>query len=267
MWLDGAKVARHTPIELQRELGLRHTFEELASAFPVTQAYCVLDGLGAVSSEQGWRNVGALIRALRVGYSSSPWKVLISCQQEEWNRVYQETARAASNLNLNWSSLTVSSLQVADLQAVWQAFPQLQSLRDRRDIHPIVLRPKVLDLIASKVKLGAVVDADRWVGESDVALWYWDNEVAKPPAPVVRSLAARAVAERQADELTTGIGIGGLPEGTDALIADNVLLYSNGVVSFQHDLFGDWSRLQLLIEQKNAANSFVESKLISSTLR
>ena len=82
LWIDGKTLDQGSlHVDLQRELGLTHPLEEVASSMPSTEAYCVVDGAGSISSDGGYRNLAGLIRALRVGNEGSPWHLLLVCSR------------------------------------------------------------------------------------------------------------------------------------------------------------------------------------------
>jgi len=267
LWIDGKTLdqgSRH--VDLQRELGLTHPLEEVASSMPSTEAYCVIDGSGSISSDEGYRNLAGLIRALRVGEEGSPWRLLLVCQQEEWNRIYLSASRAFGSV-LPWAKLSVEGLagegSAVELGEVWREFPQLQRLILQPDLRPLLLRPKILDLIATRLTLGIDVSTAGWVGESSIALWYWKTEIEKAPAEVTRSQVMRQLAEQQADALSPLVSASEALGVIDALVNERVLKYSQGRISFDHDLLGDWARLQVLIEKQDSLADFIRSKIVS----
>lgn len=267
LWIEGKTLdqgSRHA--DIQRELGLTHPLEEIASSMPSTEAYCVVDGAGSIFSDEGYRNLAGLIRALRVGDEGSPWRLLLVCQQEEWNRVYLATSRAFGSM-LPWAKLSVEGLagegSAAELGEVWHEFPQLQRLMLQPDLRPLLLRPKILDLIATRLALGIDVSMAGWVGESSIALWYWKTEIEKAPAEVARSQVVRQLAEQQADTLSPQVNVGEDLGVIDALVHERVLRYSQGRISFDHDLLGDWARLQVLIAKQASLADFIRSKIVS----
>ncbi len=267
LWIDGKTLdqgSRH--VDLQRELGLSHPLEEVASSVPSKEAYCVIDGAGSIFSDEGYRNLAGLIRALHAGDEGSPWRLLLVCQQEEWNRVYLAASRAFGSV-LPWAKLSVEGLagegSAAELREVWREFPQLQRLILQPDLRSLLLRPKILDLIATRLALGVDVSTAGWVGESSIALWYWKTEIEKAPAEVTRSRIVRQLAEQQADALSPQISAGEALGVIDALVNERVLRYSQERISFDHDLLGDWARLQVLIEKQGSLADFIRSKIVS----
>ena len=168
---------------------------------------------------------------------------------------------------LPWAKLSVEGLagkeSAAELEEVWRAFPQLRRLTWQPDLQSLLLRPKILDLIATRLSLGIDVSTAGWVGESSIALWYWKTEIEKAPAEVTRSQVVRQLAEQQADALSPQVSAGETLGVIDALVSERVLRHSQGKISFDHDLLGDWARLQVLIEKQADLAGFVRSKIVS----
>jgi hypothetical protein len=260
LWLAGKDIAQNQPSDLAHLLHLNHPLDEVATALTSPTAYCVIDGAGSIVTEEGYGNLVALIKALRVGEEGSAWRFLLVCQQEEWNRVFLATCRVQGK-QIDWEKGTVEEPNDEELTEVWRTFPQLLPLAMQRELKPLLSRPKILDLIACRLALGAFVSTTEWVGESSVALWFWENEVASPPAMVSRSQIMMRVAELQADMLSPEVSVNSLPSEVDTLINDRLLTSDGRSIAFQHDLYGDWARLQILIGQETTLTAFVNSKL------
>jgi hypothetical protein len=262
LWLDGKDLAQSSILQLQRELGLSHPLTEVAASLTSVTAYCVIDAAGSLSTDEGFRNAAQIIRALKPGAEDSPWHIVIVSQLEEWNRVFQDISRAYGQ-PIQWNRVAVQLLGAEDITVVVEAFPRLAPLVVQHEIKPLLLRPKILDLVASRIALGGEVQTDQWVGESSIALWFWETEVAKRPAAIARSKAALIIAETQADQLSAQVRITDAPEGTDHLVNDRILTERHSLVSFQHDLYADWARLHVLLGHRDNVVRFVEEKLIS----
>jgi|GEM_PF-5446441 len=126
-------------------------------------------------------------------------------------------------------------------------------LATRHHLAPILLRPKILDLLATRATPS---DDLGTLGESDLARWFWDREVVYGPHAALRAEAARKLAQHLADKLVadvslsalgTAVGMTGL-SGIDELAEDRVLRRAEGRVAFDHDLYADWVRARQLAD-------------------
>ena len=268
LWMDGKTLAQGKQnSELQRDLGLNHSLEKVAASTPLAQALCIVDGAGSITSSEGYQSVARLIRALSIEDESSPWRLVLVCQQEEWNRVLTEVSRTLGRL-IPWTKLSVEGLGgtgsgAEELNEVWRSFPLLQPLILQPELQSLLLRPKILDLIATRYDLGTGINTAGWIGESSIACWYWTTEIERPPAEVTRSQVVRQLAEQQAEPLSPQTVASTATNTVNDLVNERVLKFTGGRLSFEHDLLGDWSRLQVLIEKRSSLTAFVQSKIIS----
>jgi hypothetical protein len=120
-------------------------------------------------------------------------------------------------------------------------------------VQTLLLKPKVLDLLASKLSISGTVDTREWVGESDLIQWFWDTEITKSPHGAMRSLFLMSLGEKQADDLhaETPLDTFAPTDLTplDGLRQDHVCKQHEERLSFSHDLYGDWARQRKLLQQ------------------
>ena len=250
----------------QSRLGLSHPLRELLATAPAPRAYVVIDGLDRIFSEFAFQNLSVLIQALQLNVETSPWRILIPCQLEEWNRVQMQLARA-NNLTAEWRIIQVKEPSINDLDPVWKTFPALGRLRYQPQLQSLLLKPKVLDLLATKLSIGDSVDTTQWVGESNLIEWFWETEVSKQTNARVRAAFLKALGEKQADNLesetpTDTFSISDLV-GLDSLIGDRFCREREERLSFYHDLYGDWARQRILLGKANNLYEYLEPRISS----
>ncbi len=250
----------------QSRLGLSHPLRELLATAPAPRAYVVIDGLDRIFSEAAFQNLSVLIQALQLNIETSPWRILIPCQLEEWNRVQMQLARA-NNLTAEWRIIQVKEPSINDLDPVWKTFPALGRLRYQPQLQSLLLKPKVLDLLATKLSFGGSVDTTRWVGESNLIEWFWETEVSKQTNARVRAAFLKALGEKQADNLesetpTDTFSISDLVS-LDSLIGDRFCQEREERLSFYHDLYGDWARQRVLLGKANNLCEYLELRISS----
>ena len=174
VWASPQRTAEWTLTEWRSQLGLHRPVTELVSA-ATGEPLLVLDGLDRLYAPDAFDAVAEWLRAVRLADPDSPWRVVTTCTDDAWDRV--RGALEQKGVSVPAASIVNVGAPAADeLEAVWAAFPELDALRHRDHLSP-VLRPKVLDLLAwNRGRLG---DAARF-GESDVARLFWTSEVAPP---------------------------------------------------------------------------------------
>ena len=260
LWLHGRDIIRQKLGEIENHLKLRHPLEEIANATTAQYAYCVIDSTESIVGDTGFQTLSAFIRALRIGQEGSRWRLILVCQREEWTRISLEVAKF---IEYRGKIIEIDSPSFEEMSEVFREFPALSSLALQQGLDLLLRRPKIVDLVASRLVLGDNVNYQAWLGEASIACWHWDTEVAKAPDKIKRAQAMMRIAEVQADNLLADIGISEAPDGTDALLSDCLLSERNNRVAFQHDLYADWTRLQMLIQNERDVVAYINRKLTS----
>lgn len=269
LWFDAERLSSRSLAEWRRNLGLTYAFSELMGTTPAGEALLVLDGLDRLYDAGGFATVAELVAAARLGHPDSPWRLLVTCTPEEWERVRDELVSHGVVLPKE-AVVSVDLPAAGELEAVWEVFPQLGVLSTRRHLAPVLFRPKVLDLLAS-----TALDEDdlSQIGESDLAHLFWEREVIRGPNKAVRAEVARRLGEHLADNLLPDSSVSALSEvvgadqsrAIDELVRDRVLIVVDGRVSFDHDLYGDWVRARQLLDadEDGRMPAFLASRLQS----
>jgi hypothetical protein len=269
LWLDAGRLRARTFPEWRGYLGLRHSLDEIMRATPAATALLVLDGLDQLYGEADLATAAEFVRAARLDTETSPWRVLITCTPEAWDRVQADLA-SHGGLPPDLGQVNVGPPIADELTAVWSAFPQLRPLRTRPHLAPILHRPKVLDLLATRASIG---DGTAAVGESDLARWFWAHEVDYGPHAALRAAAALQLAQHFADKLVPDISASALSTavetpnllGLDELTESRVLRRVEGRIAFDHDLYADWVRVRQLVDVDEAGqlSAFIAPRLSS----
>jgi len=250
----------------EHSLGLEHSLCDPLQAATVPGGYLVIDGLDRIFSEIAFRNLSAVVHALRLDAEASPWHVLVTCQPEEWSRVQMELARV-NVLPAEWRIVEVRDLDASQLEPVWDAFPALRRLSWQPHLQRLVLKPKVLDLLASRLAVGGAADTDKWVGESDLIQWFWETEVCSGPKATARAGFVLSLAEKQADNLASATPISEFAPAdlaeVDGMIQDRLCERRDELLSFSHDLYGDWARQRILVSKAANLRQYIEPRISS----
>lgn len=265
IWLDARDGDLHDLPTLPSRLGLRAPLRELLASAPDERATLVVDGLDRVFEDRAFRHLATLLRQLRWESAASPWHLLVTCQPEDWERVQLALLRA-NVPRPGWRVLDVREPDPAELDAVWDVFPALRRLTLQPHLRSLLLKPKILDLLATRLAVGGAVDTSRWVGESDLVAWFWESEVRRPPATTRARLLMR-LGEAQADTLQARTPVDAFGDldltALDGLQSERLCEVREERVSFGHDLYGDWARQRALLAHQDALREYVGLRLIS----
>jgi hypothetical protein len=265
IWWNGGKFDVPDFSCFQNCLGLSNALRDvLTVATPF--AYLVIDGLDRIFSEAAFQNLSVLIHTLQLDVEASPWRLLIPCQLEEWDRVQRQLSRANIK-TAGWETISIKEPSIDDLEPVWRAFPALGRLKYQVQLQSLLLKPKVLDLLATKLSIGRDVDTTQWVGESNLAEWFWETEVRKEPNARMRASFLKSLGEKQADKLeaktpTDSFSSSDL-KSVDSLIRDCICKESEEHLFFCHDLYGDWARQRVLLGKSNDLHEYLEPRISS----
>ncbi len=266
LWWNAASLEVANPTVFEHTLGLTHSLQDVLAEISDPRAYVVIDGLDRVFSETSFANLSVLVRGLRLENPASPWRVLLTCQFEEWDRVQRELARAGV-LPSSWEAIQVGNLAPEDLDLVWEEFPALRRIALRPHLRALLVKPKLLDLLATRVLPGMPIDANNWVGESDLICWFWEEVVRSHQEGEMRARFLQLLGERQADSLESETPRSSFPVGdlspVDGLVRDRLCDVHDERLSFYHDLYGDWARQRILVGHADRVSEYLEKRITS----
>lgn len=238
---------------------------EVFKIVPDKTAILIIDGLDRFYNDSDLKKIALLIKACQQDIEKSPWKIIVSCQPQEWDRVQRQILRL--NVSPDWKILDINNPTNEELYPVWQKYPSLKKLSLQPHLRQFVFKPKVLDLIASRISSGGNIDLQSWVGESSLINWYWNEEIDAKHDGLRRGAIIKKVAEKLADNLiielpTTDFSFEEL-SFIEVLIRERILKQRNDRISFEHDLVADWVRQRILLEKYTQVYEYIKDKLTS----
>ncbi len=238
---------------------------EIFKVIPDQTAFLIIDALDRFYEESAFKKVALLLKACSQNIEKSPWKIIISCQPEEWLRV--QITLSKLNISANWEIINIANPSDDALKAVWERFPILRSLSLHLHLRQFVCKPKVLDLIARRLSSGGTVDPRGWVGESGLISWYWEEEIEAKPNGLRQGVILKNLAEHLADNLSielpeTEFSVNELSV-VQELIRCRILKRRNDRISFEHDLVADWTRQRILLEKYPNISEYLRDRLTS----
>ena len=269
VWLSGAELDGLAPTRLRQELGLTMAPEVLFQT-ETCPAYLVIDGMDRCFTRDGLACLRQLLEATRLEDPESTWRLVLTCDELEWARVLRVLQSEHITLP-SAATLCIGPVGAEALAPLLKQFPALGRLLGQRDVWSIFDNLKVLDLVVTRLDSGAPVDAGGWISEWQVADWWWQKEIVDGSESVSRIAAVLELATKQGDGSRASIALtelsGPARGAADALRESRCWkLVPANRVDFTHDLFGDWSRHQVLRTEAEGGERFRDFLLKRASL-
>lgn len=252
IWIRAESLNEITFTNLGQNLNLKHPFSEVLGASMGKSVTLVVDGLDRLFSDESFSTLSSILRCV---CSIHDFKILLTCQPEEWNRIKINLHDHNIDTTI-WKLYSLQELDGKEFNDVLKQFPQLSGLSRKPELQSLLYRPKILDLIASKINDPQSINVGKWVGESDFVIWFWEKYITNDSEQIQRETILKRIATTQADNLDSIVDPNSLDQAYLEFIDKNLIKsrlikrQGNGI-NFEHDSYGDWVRLQLLLEQLN----------------
>jgi hypothetical protein len=251
VWFSAAELDALSALDLRCALGLKFSLQQLFRAAANKNGYVVIDAIDRCFSDDGLQRVRQILEACALEGGESIWRVIFTCQDTEWAQVLPRLLRARVPLPQDKKSgVVVGHLTGEELAGISSRIPALRHLVSQHHLRELLIKPKVLDLIAHYFETGGQVDASSFVGESQLIAWWWQAEVQVGSKAHARAAALSEIAQRQADQMRVSIALDELSPAArdlvDELAHSRLLVVSGNRVNFAHNLYGDWARQQVL---------------------
>ena len=130
-WFDAQTLDEPNLATVEHRLSLRHNIAIIFSHITSPKALLVLDGLDRFT-EDARRNAAKLIKASRYQDVNGPWKIILTCQPEDWDA----TAATLLKLGVPLQGIKTENVDFPEpnqLKPVWEAFSDLRTLAYRRE--------------------------------------------------------------------------------------------------------------------------------------
>jgi ABC-type oligopeptide transport system ATPase subunit len=263
LWLKGELIASGYFETKKGELGIGHSLQDVLRHGHHSSGLIVLDHAERLIDPASFEELAGFLSLLNFGLHSCPWRLLLVCRDEKWDRVVMEM-RNACDFRLKWKNQRVDLPDFAELEPILTAFPALRFLAARPHLSRIMRNLKVLDLVASQMTRIDDPDTSALLTESELISWFWKSSVRVfKDGNHLNSLILK-IAKSQAD-----VGLFETPE--TELSGDELEVVTNHsdiftldddrcTVAFSHDLISDWARLRVLISNVTTHQSFIESR-------
>jgi hypothetical protein len=250
IWLTAADFEAADPSPTALESAITEAASDPAADLPV-----VLDGLDR-SFDQSARVAARILHLISEGDSS--WRAIVPCSVDAWSPL---AARLADhNRRVDWKQMEVASLSDGELHQLAARVPQLAPLLAQPDLNPVLRNFKRLDLIAQIIRPG-----ERAPTESEISVLFWSRLVERGEQRHERARLLEQLAERQAEDMQATVSRSVLSDlrALADLEADGICVVRAGRVGFVHDLYGAWSRQQLLLAHEHDLGAYLATRLDS----
>jgi len=249
-------------------------FRQIARSAPDKQPILIVDGIDRFYTEIQFKKVALIIKNIGGDEDNSPWKIIISCQPEEWQRVQANLMKF--NVSYQWQEYTIKNPDRKLFKQIWEKYPALEKLSFHLHLQQLLLKPKILDLFANRIDCSGIINTEYFdsissqkvqLGESHLISWFWNMEVINNEEGIQKSHFMKWLAKKMADDLSTSVDLSEIEFSyipfIDALIKNKTLKKRNGKVSFEHDLIADWARQRILMNQTSKIHKFLKDRLTS----
>ncbi|MCH7771255.1 MAG: ATP-binding protein, partial [Bacteroidetes bacterium] len=250
-WINSTSFENKDFAEFEISIRLDHSLQRICNSVS-NRSIAIIDAVDSLISETGFNNFIIFLKLLGVSEKNCFWKIIITCQSDDWNRIIEKIKNNFPNLNIEKYELLESSSQKI-VDEVIQKFETLFYLKRNKKIKQLLLNLKILYILISKATILNEQEVSKWVGESDVIEWYWSEVITVGEKSLVRGNIFKKLASEQGDTLLNRIPLtifdsGELSEIPN-LLKEKLCTLNEEKITFFHDLFGDWSRTKVLIGQ------------------
>ena len=266
LWFDSRSFEKIDFAAFESDLQLANSLDEVVQSLSTKKGLLVLDGLDRLYNSDSFKLLSTFLRLFDFHQEQPQWRLLITCQNQDLSRLSAKLIHTLPGISFN--EFICKPLLIEDLEPLWSSFPKASRLKYQTQLRDILGNLKILDLVATRLNLDDDIEVDRWVGESSVIEWFWNSYIKNTEQGISKSCLVQKIAEYQADNLKQRFPLSQTEQSQltiiESLIKDKIFnqTQDNSIV-FQHDLYGDWFRLQLLISHSDNLASYLKDRLVS----
>ncbi|UXE59011.1 MAG: hypothetical protein KA717_24010 [Woronichinia naegeliana WA131] len=266
LWFDSRSFEKIDFAAFESDLQLANSLDKVVQSLSTKKGLLVLDGLDRLYNTDSFKLLSTFLRLFDFHQEQPQWRLLITCQNQDLSRLSEKLIHTLPRISFN--EFICKPLLIKDLEPLWSSFPKASRLKYQTQLQDILGNLKILDLVATRLNLDDDIQVDQWVGESSVIEWFWNSYIKNTEQGISKSCLVQKVAEYQADNLKQRFPLLQTEQSQltiiEGLIKDKIFnqTQDNSIV-FQHDLYGDWFRLQLLISHSDNLASYLKDRLVS----
>lgn len=265
LWINSNSFENRDFTDFENSFKFSHTLTDICNS-SANKSTLIIDAVDNLISEVGFNNLITLLRIFNSSEKNNPWKLIISCQSDDWNRVLYRINKNIPNLNIKTHEIIETESQKI-VDEVFQKYDTLLYLKRNKKLKQILFNLKILDVLVSKASNLSEKEVSKWVGESDIVEWYWNGIIMVGERSLVRGNIFKKLASMQGDALINQISLTNFDSGElieiQNLSKEKLCVISEEKISFSHDLVGDWSRLRVIIGRQLDIEAFLSERITS----
>jgi hypothetical protein len=267
VWTKASAWPRPDAGNLAAVLGLDGLKLDLAGLFTrVTgPGLLVIDAAEACVENPHLAQLERLLALAQPKNPESPWRVVLLVRTEDWTALRLGLARKAPDLVIHVEPL--GDFEPVDVAVVTRAVPGLGPLVRQPRLETVLRKAKILSLVAEHLHAGGTMDPKDVAGESHLAQWWWTARVRTGKNAALRARAMEALAGKQAEHVQHAVRESDIDSTLLPALAelthDGICVSRGDAVAVQHDLYTDWTRLQLLIREGDKWIDYAKARLAS----
>lgn len=267
VWTKASRWPQPQAGTLANALGLEGVALDLGDIFRRVSepGVLVIDAVEHCVDTDRIAQLARVIRLARPDAANTPWRVVLLARVEDWSRVRERLAAAAPEITVHMEPLT--DFEPDDVAVIARAVPGLAALLRQPRLETVLRKPKVLALVAGHMSAGGKVESRDLAGESHLAQWWWRERVRTGAKPALRTRALEELVTKQAERVQHAVPEAAfeatLLDSFEELRRDDICVSVEQEYAVQHDLYADWTRLQILIREDERWTAYASTRLDS----
>ena len=259
LWFDAADLEQSSLAAWSNSIGIKRPLRQVFNASSRSQQWIVVDRLDRLLTDAATKCFAQLLAAAGTHEldDDSGCRIIVSCRTEDWPRV--SAALAEHNISpRKWTRFEVESFNDAEVGFVLAAHPALAPLWRLSHLRQLLRRPFFLQILVENSASFSFESTGQWIGEPHFADWFWKKVVQQYGRGLSREKALLILAREQAISLRTAIPITKLStDSLPSLLSDKICLEVYSSIRFAHDLYADWARLRLLLQEEIRVGEYI----------
>lgn len=261
IWIDSQSFQNGN---LETFFGLQNNLSDIFNKVQQSNCYLFIDGIDRFFKES---ELSLLYSILAIASnSSSSWKIILTCQTDDFNDVLERLYRI--NITLNSVDFKVDPDVYSNISELVSHFPELFNLLKHTHLRPILNNLKYLDLLAYNLSRKTAMLESDFKGESTIIDWIWKAEIESKGSTSSRFI--QDFSEKQAQNLSISIPFSDFSisdlSPLDKLKESKIFVEIEDKLYLSHDLFGDWARYKLIRANNANVKQFLLTKELFSPL-
>ena len=249
-----ADLTRVNPKQIAEEAGMKHSLSTCLAAGRFQQVTLVVDQIDRLLTEDQIGDVNHLIQSLKS--LTQRTRFVFGCQSAEAEHVISRISVALRDTS--FQRVVFKPDEEEMFTTVMASFPKLKNLVFRKELRPILLRAKNLDLFVGRSDRLDQLSGQEVTSQKQFIDWFWDEYVLEGQDGLARSKMMAEIAELQATTFNSTIQTVALSDIriVGSLMSSGLVTGNEHYLTFQHDQYGDWARLRLIESKRTLLPTF-----------